>query len=830
MNTIHCIVIIIIISHIQSSSDTSNYLKIDILESTNLHCKNNNEFFCNPYAIVQLKRNGDKISTSTIKCTKHPQWMSSFIFHPSLCKDIIYINFFQYFTQRDKEYFGASPENMNFIKGFLSTGYLGRVVIELDRLPQGTIDDWFMLDVPSSHRNIEFPSCVHLRISYISSQCKEKKERLYQLDTNSKKEDFIPDRFIPMCRIDFVDIYRKRFSKFDSENGLMETDEVNERDPCLMDPNGDYAFKHESKLTTIEEALVTKIIKMTTGEKINFQTFAIKYKNKKYNKESYNKFIKENCDGNKEGLTIERINHILRNHAMKMISNSTNPYVSGDTSKMSYNDKYTQKIRDGIYNRTLKQFESIEEVKHLDQMDDDSYIKSINKITEVIRDIKFENKTQNTLFVEDNKVLLTSEGLVDPKEEVFFRIFALYKWNGGHLHYDELKKEFLLRRKYFHCYEDVKIMPSNIIFQFLEDKCPDNYVCLDPNGIVIHSDGNDPRIVFKNEIDLNGINSYNFTLNNNNNSNINTNSTNITYDNSDNENIYNDNDTDLIVFTKLINDEVNYQINYLNNENNNNKQNKVLQKHQKFMNKFDILYNQRQSRIAKKKEIIINLVHSNSPLMGEILAIATTNSLSTLSSSSFIKQETSLLMKYMQIIHNNDEIYLSHASKILYNILTCRNKRNNLSFFLNELIEGLCVGDSRSIKIFIEIIKALIIDTLLKHEYFEYNDIQGKITLLKLLNESFCFSPIVKIQFIEDMLIVNTIKKMLIDIIWDNDTTIKIAKKINDIDMSQSMGNIIGNDSPIMIFKQINDAQKELLKKRYILLMNKYNLKLEKMN
>ena len=115
MNNIHCIVIIIIISYIQSSSDTSNYLKIDILESTNLHCKNNNEFYCNPYAIVQLKRNGDKISTSTIKCTKHPQWMSSFIFHPSLCKDIIYINFFQYFTQRDKEYFGASPENMNFI-------------------------------------------------------------------------------------------------------------------------------------------------------------------------------------------------------------------------------------------------------------------------------------------------------------------------------------------------------------------------------------------------------------------------------------------------------------------------------------------------------------------------------------------------------------------------------------------------------------------------------------------------------------------------------------------------------------------------------------------
>ena len=105
------------------------------------------------------------------------------------------------------------------------------------------------------------------------------------------------------------------------------------------------------------------------------------------------------------------------------------------------------------------------------------------------------------------------------------------------------------------------------------------------------------------------------------------------------------------------------------------------------------------------------------------------------------------------------------------------NKRNNLSFFLNELIEGLCVGDSRSIKIFIEIIKTLIIDTLLKNEYFEYNDIQGKITLLKLWNESFCFSPIVKIQFIEDMLIVNNIKKMLIDIIWDNDTTIKIAKK-----------------------------------------------------
>lgn len=818
MNNIHCIIIIILITYIQSSSDTSNYLKIDIIESTNLHCKNNNEFFCNPYAIVQLKRNGDKISTSTIKCTKHPQWMSSFTFHPSLCKDIIYINFFQYFTQRDKEYFGASPENMNFIKGFLNTGYLGRVVIELDRLPQGTIDDWFMLDVPSSHRNIEFPSCVHLRISYINSQCKEIKERLYQLNTNSK-EDFIPDRFIPLCRNDFVNIYKKRFSKIDSENGLMEADEINEIDPCLMDPNGDYAFKHESKLTTIEEALVTKIIKMTTGQKINFQTFVNKNK-KNNNKESYNKYIKEYCDGNKEGLTIERINHILRNHAMKMISYSTNPYVSGDISKMSYNDKYTQKIKDEIYNRTLKQFESMEEIKQLDRMDDDSYIKSINKITEVIRDIKFENKTQNTLFVEDNKVLLTSEGLIDPKEEIFFRIFALYKWNGGHLYYDELKKEFLLRRKYFHCYEDVKIMPSNIIFQFIDDKCPDNYVCLDPNGIVINSQGNDPRIVFKNEIYLNGINLYNHTFNNYNNNSNKTISTNITYDNSDNTNIYNDNDIDLMVFTKLINDEVNYQIKDINN-----KQNKGLDKYT-FMNKFDILYNQRQLRIKKKKEIIINLIHSNYPLIGEILAIATTNSLSTLSSSSFIKQETSLLMKYIEIINNNDEIYLSYASKILYNILSCRNKKHNLSFLLNELIEGLCVGDSRSIKIFIEIIKTFIIDTLLKHEYFDYNDIQGKITLLKILNESFCFSPIVKIQFIEDMLIINTIKKMLIDIIWDNDTTIKIAKKINDIDINQS----IGNNTPIMMFKKINDVQKEILKKRYILLMNKYNLKLEKIN
>ena len=246
------------------SFDVDNYLRVDIIESVNLKCKDHNEFHCNPYAILHLKLQNEKQTTSTIQCTKNPQWLSSFTFHPSFCHDILYVNLFQYFTQSDKEFFGASPDSDSFSKGFLSTGYLGRVVINLDKLPRGTFDEWFMVDNVEDDGYVHFPSCVHLRISYVSEVCRVNENNVYDIEG----KEFSPRKFIQMCNRDFVSVYKNRFSDVNSTNGIEEKDYV-DKGKCHIEEDVDYAFRHITRLTAIEEALAMKIVMMSTGEKIN---------------------------------------------------------------------------------------------------------------------------------------------------------------------------------------------------------------------------------------------------------------------------------------------------------------------------------------------------------------------------------------------------------------------------------------------------------------------------------------------------------------------------------------------------------------------------------
>lgn len=682
------------------SFDVDNYLRVDIIESVNLKCKDHNEFHCNPYAILHLKLQNEKQTTSTIQCTKNPQWLSSFTFHPSFCHDILYVNLFQYFTQSDKEFFGASPDSDSFSKGFLSTGYLGRVVINLDKLPRGTFDEWFMVDNVEDDGYVHFPSCVHLRISYVSEVCRVNENNVYDIEG----KEFSPRKFIQMCNRDFVSVYKNRFSDVNSTNGIEEKDYV-DKGKCHIEEDVDYAFRHITRLTAIEEALAMKIVMMSTGEKINLNMLTKAKRN--------------------------FVNGILRNHAMNRTENE-------------------------VYNRTLEQFKSIEEIKHIDDMDDDSYLRTMNKISDVIRDIKIENKTQRSKFIKENKVMLNSKGMIDAKEELFFRIFCLYKYTGGQLKYDALKKEFILRRKFFKCYEEVNIMPSNIIFQFIDDKCPDNYVCIDPNGVIVDSEGKNPKKVFGNEIE---------------------------YFNSSNE------DNEVKTFNKMINED-------------------IVNEDKGYMNKFDILYNQRHERIKKKKDIIINLIHDNYPLLGEILSLAKQN----VTNSSFISNEKELLIKYIQIINNKDHLFLPQSASLLFTLITSKS----FSHLINEFIEGLCIGDSRSIKIFTEIIRTVILNRLLKQSYLDYDDIMGKITLLNVFNSNYCFSPITKIQFIEDMLLLPEIKKKIIDIIWENDSNAKISTQIKEIEASMGMRIKERNESSSIRFKELKSL-------KYNQIMNKLN-------
>ena len=638
-----CWLILIMLCYCCLSSVRRNRLRVDVIEAVNVHCVGDNELNCNTYTVVQFKYCNDKESTQVVKCTNNPRWFSSFDFVLDVCKDIIYVELFQ----------------LNGNK------FLGRVVIELEKLPSGIIDDWFMVEDNNDNNDyIRFPSCVHLRLNWKGSLCKESKYKLYN-EIN-----------LPICKRDFVSVYKMKYSSLQNEmnvnsgmlvnnNNTNNTDKFNvdnvesHLSSCAYIPNRDYAFLHQSKLTYIEEALAVKIIKITTGIDLHFPNIS------------------------SSTLSIQNINNILHHNAMNthdnelfLNSNSNNIY---DT------------INTNVYNKTISQFNIIESIKHIDALDDDSYIKSLNLISETIKDIQLERKIYNTLHVSHNKIQLTNNGLIHENEKDLFKIFALYKLDGGLLSYDNIKKEYMLNRKYFSKYEsNTTSIPNNIIFMFTQGNCPYNFVCVDPNGVIVNS----------NEQKMNNVYLYN--------------------------------------------------------------------------NEFDRLYIQRYKDIEVKKEMIINILYSSlHPFIGEVLFITKMDNCTSLSMSN----ETEILKKYLMILNNNYLPYINDSVEIVLSLVV-----NNTQFklMLNNLLEGVCsvVDDQNSIHIFIEIIRTIIIHYVIQFHAISVNNIRGKITLLKILNNTFVYLPITKIRFVNELLMFDEIKEKIINIIWTYDTNSKINEII----------------------------------------------------
>jgi hypothetical protein len=387
-------------------------------------------------------------------------------------------------TPRDNAFLGdAVIDESLYEKGIIRPGYLGRVVIELEKLAFGAAEEWFMLEAPEDNGRIMFPSCVHLRISWTSANCAEPGlSSAYQIASNLqkfksfqyKKIKFEPKNFMPICKKEFAQVYKSKFSKLESDTPLKRINEdvdakASKQRHCVKDPNQDYAFDHASNLTSIEEALGYKIIKRITGEDLDYAEFTKEFENVPPAQiQNYRQFFEKECFENPE-LTIERVNNILKTDAQELRNlNTTNPYLNLDEKQLDLPLKLAKQRDESVYANTLKHFNNFEDVKNLDKMDDESYLKTLTKMVNTIKEMEVENKTDYTIFYNKNKVAMTNEGLVDPREEKFFRVFALYKWNGGHVEYDELKKEFMLRRKNFYCYEIVKMMPTNIVFQFVE--------------------------------------------------------------------------------------------------------------------------------------------------------------------------------------------------------------------------------------------------------------------------------------------------------------------------------------------------------------------------
>jgi len=350
-------------------------------------------------------------------------------------------------------------------------------------------------------------------------------------------------------------------------------------------------------------------------------------------------------------------------------------------------------------------------------------------------------------------------------------LFALYKWDGGNtLNFHDFTKLHKFKPNLFENYKKIKHIPNNIVYNYSmpANKCPHNNICITPQGKILYNVAIDPEIAFMDELELekekekekSNMNSMHSSKGNS------TSSSSFRFLSKSKEySTLND-------FLKL---EKGVEIaketkNFARTADNYTSI---------YINKLDLKALDRKTKMRMKKAIIINKVFDLVPLVGEILALVNIERINLLMCKSFILKEINLLKKYL-IMWDANNNFLYHSAKVLFILLTCNNDRNKLRFLLNELMEGLCKGDDRSIRIFKEIVITVLIDALLKTRFYYYDDIQAKFNLVRVFNkEGFHFRSIVKLKFVEAMKIPDDIKEKLTFIIMRLDS--QTASNINNL-------------------------------------------------
>jgi hypothetical protein len=194
-----------------------------------------------------------------------------------------------------------------------------------------------------------------------------------------------------------------------------------------------------------------------------------------------------------------------------------------------------------------------------------------------------------------------------------------------------------------------------------------------------------------------------------------------------------------------------------------------------YLNNIDIKYLDRKAKMRVKKGLIINKVYDLVPLIGEVLALVNIDRINLLLCKSFILKEINLLKKYL-IMWDANSNFVYHSAKVLFTMLTCNNGQNVIRQILNELMEGLCKGDTRSIQIFKEIVVTFLIDIFIKTKFYYFDDNQAKFNLVRVFNKGFAFRSITKLKFVEEMKITNETKEKLTFIIMKLDS--KLTSKI----------------------------------------------------
>lgn len=183
------------------------------------------------------------------------------------------------------------------------------------------------------------------------------------------------------------------------------------------------------------------------------------------------------------------------------------------------------------------------------------------------------------------------------------------------------------------------------------------------------------------------------------------------------------------------------------------------------------LYTKRILKMRKKREIITLRVFEKIPLLGEVLSLSSVEKIGLIFSKQFLITEQKIIEKYLIMLDINPRL-LKNSSELLLNILLCNWRKNELRKTIIEMIDGLCKGDDDSIIIFKEILTSVIIDYLVKREFYYQNDIESRLNLVTILNSlDSIIMPIVKIEFVNKFLkIREDLKEKLTMIILQLDT------------------------------------------------------------
>jgi hypothetical protein len=183
-----------------------------------------------------------------------------------------------------------------------------------------------------------------------------------------------------------------------------------------------------------------------------------------------------------------------------------------------------------------------------------------------------------------------------------------------------------------------------------------------------------------------------------------------------------------------------------------------------------------------KNDNIIRKVYAQSPLIGEILALANINGIELIINSIFVEKEKNVLKKYLTMLEVSN-INLEYTATVLLNIiLTNSILRTNLI----NLIDGLYELDERNLSILTELISTVLVDSIISTRFMLYQDIKAKDELVKIFNKEYKIKSVNKLQFVQKLRLDESSRDGIIAMIMNYKTNA-------DVETAKTKSNYISN-------------------------------------